>query len=177
MGQETSETTPNSWDEIIYHKQRLLVCSLSRTFNRHLLWAYYASGFAGLAIEVELPENSPKVKVVKYRGVFGHVSFNQPVVPSQAAEQVLSSKYKEWEYEKEVRILQPKQFYELPSPVNRIIVGHRMNPAVFEAVRIVCEDRGIVLCRTGIGDERIDADRVPPRERTRTLKTATHKRR
>jgi hypothetical protein len=164
-------------DKIIYHKERLLVCSLSRTFDCHLLWAHYASGFAGLAIEVDLPENSPKVKVVEYRGVFGHVSFNQPVVPSRAAEQVLSSKYKEWAYEKEVRILQSEQLYELPTPVNRIIVGHRMHPAVFEAVRIVCEDKGIALCRTGIGDEGIDADPVPPREKAERIKQPiTHKR-
>jgi hypothetical protein len=84
---------------------------------------------------------------------------------SQAAEQILSSKYKEWAYEKEVRILQSGEWYELPKPVTRIIVGHRMHPAVFEALRIICEDRDITLNRTGIGDEGIDADRVPPLER------------
>jgi hypothetical protein len=67
-------------DEIIRHKERLLVSSLSRTFDCHLLWAHYASGFAGLAVEIELPDNSPRVKVVEYRGVFGYVSFNEPVV-------------------------------------------------------------------------------------------------
>jgi hypothetical protein len=157
-------------DEIIYQKKRLLVCSLSKTFDCHLLSAHYATGFAGLAIEAELPDNSPKVKVVEYRGVFGHVLLDRPVVPSQAAEQILSSKYNEWAYEKEVRILQPKRWYDLPSPVKRVIAGHRMHPAVLEALRIVCEDRGIVLCRTGIGDEGIDADRVLPRERTQHAK-------
>src|SRR6185312_15116031 len=60
---------------IVKHKQRLKVCSLSKTFDCHLLWAHYASGFSGLAIEVELPDRSPFVKTVKYRGVFASVSF------------------------------------------------------------------------------------------------------
>lgn len=34
--------------------RRYRVCSLSKTFNNHLLWAYYAGGFTGMVIEVEL---------------------------------------------------------------------------------------------------------------------------
>jgi hypothetical protein len=157
-------------DEITQHKERLLVCSLSLTFDCHLLWAHYASGFSGLAIEVELPDDSPKVKVVEYRGVFGYVSFDRPVNPVQAAEQILSSKYREWSYEKEVRILQADKWYQLGSPVRRVIAGHRMNPAVFEALQIVCEDRRIRLNRTGIGDEGIDADSVSPRDRSQRIR-------
>lgn len=149
--------------EIVRHKKRLKVCSLSKTFDCHLLWAYYASGFDGLAIEVELPDRSPVVREVTYRGVFGSFSFDRPVSPEQAAEQVLSSKYHEWKYEQEVRILQHDEWYRLEKPVSRVIAGHRMNPALFEALRIVCEQKGILLNRTGIGDEGIDADYVPTR--------------
>jgi len=45
--------------------------------------------------------------------------------------------------------------------VRRIIVGQRMNPSLFEALRIVCEHKGITINRVGIGDEGIDADHVP----------------
>lgn len=148
--------------EIVRHKKQLRVCSLSGTFDCHLLWAHYASGFDGLAIEVELPERSPVIRKVEYRGVFGYVSIGGSLTPSQAAEQVLSSKYREWEYEKEVRVLQREEWYQLEIPVKRVIAGHRMNPALFEALRIICERRNIVLNRTGIGDEGIDADYVPP---------------
>ena len=148
--------------KIIKDKKHLRVCSLSRTFDSHLLWAHYASGFDGLAIEVELPDDSPKVKEIQYRGVFGHVSSDGDLTPTEAAEQILSSKYKEWEYEKEVRILQRDVWYKLARPVRRVIAGHRMSPALFEALRIVCDSRSIPLRRTGIGDEGIDADYVPP---------------
>lgn len=42
-------------------KSAYRVCSLSADFQSHLLWAHYASGFDGLAIEVELPDNDPDV--------------------------------------------------------------------------------------------------------------------
>src|SRR5574340_457343 len=154
-------------DEIVRHKKRLKVCSLSKTFDCHLLWAHYASGFDGLAIEVDLPENSPFVRNVEYRGVFGSVSFDGPVYPDQAAEQILSSKYHEWKYEQEVRILQEDEWYQLEKPVSRVIAGHRMNPALFEALRIICDHTKIGFRTPGVGDEGIDADYVPPLDENR----------
>jgi len=87
----------------------------------------------------------------------------------RAAEEILSSKYNEWAYEKEVRILQPSEWYKLQRPVRRVIAGHRMPPAVLDALQIVCERRNIILDRTGIGDEGTDADSVPQLEETPRL--------
>jgi hypothetical protein len=154
--------------KIVKYKQRLKVCSLSKTFDCHLLWAHYASGFDGLAIEVELPDRSPVVKNVEYRGVFAPVSLENPVRADRTAAQILSSKYREWSYEQEVRILQHQDWYLLTKPVTRVIAGHRMNPALFEALRIICERKQITLNRTGIGDEGIDADYVPPLNEAKT---------
>jgi hypothetical protein len=154
----------NVVQEIIEHKQRLRVCSLSKTFDCHLLWAHYASGFDGLAIELELPEDDPRIRNVQYRGVFGYVGIDRVRDPGQVASEILSSKYQEWKYEQEVRVLIPDEYYPVPGGVKRVIAGHRMKPALFQALRIICEARGITLCRTGIGDEGIDADFVyaPP---------------
>jgi hypothetical protein len=146
--------------EIIEKKQQIRICSLSRTFDCHLLWAHYASGFDGLAVEVELPEDDARIKNVVYRGVFGHLAMNNGLDPSQAAHEVLSSKYSEWKYEQEVRILNHGEFFQIPTPVKRVIAGHRMKPALFEALRIICESKRVGLYRTGIGDEGIDADRI-----------------
>jgi hypothetical protein len=147
--------------EIIRQKRRLLVCSLSTTFECHLLWAHYASGFKGLAVELNCLMNH-FIRMVNYRGVFAYASFDQPMNAEVLAGQILSSKYKEWAYEKEVRILQSGQWHQLSTPVKRVIAGHRMDPAVFEMLRIICENRNITLNRTGIGDDGIDADYVPP---------------
>jgi len=146
--------------EIIERKQKIRICSLSKTFDCHLLWAHYASGFDGLAVEVELPEDDERVRDVAYRGVFGYLNMDTGLDPFRAAHEVLSSKYSEWEYEKEVRILNHGEFFQLAMPVKRVIAGHRMKPALFEALRIICESKGVGLYRTGIGDEGIDADLI-----------------
>ena len=150
--------------KIIEEKDGLRISSLSQTFDSHLLWAHYASGFDGLAVEVELPDDSDQIKTLRYRGVFASISVDKPFDAYETARQILSSKYKEWEYEKEVRVLQRGDWFRLGKPVSRVIAGHRMNPALFRALRMVCEREGIELCRTGIGDEGIDADRVLPLE-------------
>ena len=147
--------------ELIRNKKRLRVCSLSQTFDCHLLWSHYASGFSGMAIEVELPD-SPRIKPVRYEGVFAFLHLDDGTDTLAAADQVLTSKYQEWFYEREVRILQREEWFELEQPVVRVIAGHRMNPALFRALQMVCEREGIPLRRTGIGDEGIDADYVPP---------------
>lgn len=150
-------------DRIIREKKRLKVCALSKTFDSHLLWAHYASGFSGLAIEVEIPdpsESSP-VQEVEYGGVFAHLHIADNIDPMEAAEEVLSRKYKEWEPEQEVRILHDDEWFYLDEPVCRVIAGHRMSSPLFKGLQVICERQDIALCRTGIGDEGIDADPVP----------------
>ena len=147
-------------NEIIKHKKGLKVCSLSKTYDCHLLWAHYANGFDGLAIEIEINENAQNVHNVSYGGVFSSITLPTDKDPLECANQILTSKYQEWSYEKELRILNNDIWYEFENPVRRIIVGHRINPALFTAIEIICKEKGIILCRTGIGDEGIDADLI-----------------
>jgi hypothetical protein len=135
------------------------VCSLSLTFDSHLLWAHYASAWDGLAVEIEIPDLSPEVYRVEYGGFMCPIDPDRHTVAEEAI-RVLSSKHFEWSYEKEVRIITESQWFNLASPVRRVIVGSRMNPAMLEALQIICERKNIALARTGIGDEGIDADSV-----------------
>jgi len=154
---------------IIREKKQLRVCSLSETFDCHLLWSHYASGFSGLAIEVELPDNSTAVRKIEYRGVFAGVNFRGHVDAQHAPEPILASKYSEWSYEREIRMLHRETYFPLSNPVKHVIAGHRMEPALFEALNFICHQKGIRFSRTGIGDEGIDTDSVPP---PKTLKKA-----
>jgi len=145
-------------EKLLNETQRLRVCSLSKTFDCHLLWAHYASGFTGVAIEVDIPDNSPVVRELRYRGVYAFVPVNQLGNPKQSAMEILSSKYSEWEYEKEVRILQESEWFSDGLVVKRVITGTRMNPSLFEALRIVCQNERIEISTLGVGDEGLDAD-------------------
>lgn len=145
-------------------KKKLLVCSLSKKFDSHLLWAHYAEGFRGLAIEVELPNDSPSIQPIKYRQVPINVSFDDNFPPT--AKEILSSKYVDWVCEGEVRILQPEKWYLLSTPVRRVITGQRMDPNLIEKLRIICEPRNIILSQTRIDNYRIYADDLPISQRT-----------
>ena len=144
-------------------KNKYRICSLSQTYDCHLLWAHYADGFRGIAIEIELPNNSPSIRPVKYRGVFAGVNINSVTNEDEAAKSILFSKNAEWEYEKEVRVLSEGEWYELPKPVQRVIVGSRMSDVNREMIELICEKYDVEMCQVGIGDEGIDADRVRPR--------------
>lgn len=145
-------------------KSRYKVCSLSRSFQSHLLWAHYAGGFDGLAIEVELPDDDPDICDVAYRGVFAFLDMDQVRDEDEAARRILFSKYQEWAYEEEVRVLSDQPYYHLDQPIRRVIVGPRMNQALFRTLHMVCEREEIEFTKVGIGDEGIDADFVPPED-------------
>lgn len=158
---DNQESAASFMKKVEKAKKPLRVCSLSKTFDEHLLWAHYASGFSGVAIEFEIDAEEHEVIDISYRGVFAGVSEFSNAKLTAVAREVLSSKYKAWSYEKEMRILTTDSFYKLKYPIKRVIAGHRMAQPLFDALRIVCEKLNIEIARTGIGDEGIDADFVP----------------
>lgn len=149
-------------------KQRYKICSLSSDFQSHLLWSHYAGGFDGMAIEINLPADDSRVRPVEYRGVFAFLDMASVHDESEAARRILFSKYQEWSYEREIRILNESSFYQLESPVSQVIVGPRMHEALQEALYIICKRQKIRFSRAGIGDEGIDADTVDPTSFART---------
>tara|TARA_R110002124_G_scaffold76682_1_gene205356 strand:+ start:2357 stop:2995 length:639 start_codon:yes stop_codon:yes gene_type:complete len=142
--------------------KKFKVCSLSSTYDSHLLWAHYAGGFDGVAIEVELPDANINIKKVETRGVFGFIDMEKFTTSEEAARTILFSKHSEWEYEKEIRIISENQWFKLQKPISRVIAGQRMNKALFDVLNIVCTNLNITLNRVGIGDTGIDADYVEP---------------
>ncbi len=143
-------------------KRKYKICSLSATYDSHLLWAHYAGGFAGVAIEIELPENDPRIKKVEARGVFAFVDLESALDEDAVAKTILFSKYEEWAYEKEIRILHDQTFFKLKKPIKRVIAGHRMPKALFQVLNITCNGLGITFNKIGIGERGLYLDPVPP---------------
>jgi hypothetical protein len=148
-------------DEVMQHMDRIRVCSLSQTFDCHQLWAHYASSWDGLAIEIELPDESNQIRKVDYSGFYCVIDPNR-ADSAEDAKRVLSTKDQGWLYEQEIRILAESEWFHLQKPIRRVIAGHRMNRAMLEGLRVICKAKGVTLCKTAIGDEGIDADRVYP---------------
>jgi hypothetical protein len=142
-------------DEISDEKQKKKVCSLSLTAESKLLWAHYASGFTGLAIEVELPDVSPSICKVEYVGL-REVDMHQYRGASAEVGTILSTKFEEWSYEEEIRIIQNEPWFTLNSKIQRVICGQRMNNAMYEALRIVCNSKGIPISQIYMDHDGID---------------------
>jgi hypothetical protein len=95
-----------------------------------------------------------------------NVSFDSNSSPTPT--RILSSKYIEWKYEEEVRILQPEKWYN-ELTVKRVIAGGRIDPSLFKALGIICEARNIILSQARIENYRIYVDDPPINETTPQL--------
>jgi hypothetical protein len=139
-------------------KRQYRICCLSKSVGSRLLWAHYASGFDGLAIEVELPDdrNNGPIYDVNYEWSLPNADA-QFGDPDTLALSFLRRKDKEWCYENEVRIIQGNVWYQFNSPVRRIIVGHRFNRSLLKKLRLVCQERNIELQRTSIQNQAVIA--------------------
>ena len=138
-------------DQVMKRIRELRVCSLSKSFNNHLLWAHYAGGYTGVAVEIDLEDTD--VTEVLYGDNFIFLSeLEKNASPEDAARQVLARKYRAWNYEQEVRLVTKTEFYPLTRGISRIIVGYRTAPVLGSAPYLMCEHFGIALDRMVVAD-------------------------
>jgi hypothetical protein len=137
------------------------ICALSRTFDNHLLWAHYAGGYTGIAIEIEL-EESEAVPIVYEDSYILWSDLIDQFSPEDAARKLLSNKFKDWHYEEEVRVISKNEYYELSRPITRIIVGPKTSPVVIGALAIICKQFGVGLERMVVTPSGIIAQKFDP---------------
>lgn len=150
--------------------KRLRICSLSRTCGEHLLWAHYASGFTGLAIEVEIPEPtkySPLVDegLVRIKEVDCSIGSHLGTLPYDdpraAAYERFAAKERHWAYENEVRIigdvdgLDQGCFYHILQKPRAVYLGFRMPLSTKFSLGAICEKLGIPLAIVSPGPGQI----------------------
>jgi len=131
--------------------RELRVCSLCKSFNNHLLWAHYAGGYSGVAVEVEVADQD-LAEVIYDNGFIFLSDLIDRGTADDAARNVLAKKYEDWKYEEEVRIITDTEFYSLDNPIRRIIVGSRTSPALVSALYLICSHFGVALDRMVVAD-------------------------
>ncbi len=134
--------------------KELKVCSLTKTFNNHLLWAYYANGYNGVAIELDIPDSPNKLYEVEYTDDFIYFSdlvLNESTDIDYSAKP-LCMKKKRWSHENEMRIIVEDEFYKLQRPISRVIIGSRVNFNMGHVFYLLCSKLGIPLERAVIAD-------------------------
>ncbi len=119
----------------------LRVCSLSRGFHSRLLWSHYAAGWRGVAVEVEVPDEA--VTEVTYDPDGPRLNLWEEGEPQTAARQLAATKFWEWQYECEVRVLGYDPWFALASPPRRLLLGKLIAEPLRLALMDVCASLGV----------------------------------
>lgn len=159
FGNKKGQNINKQLESVRLEKGKLRICSLSEVGNdyeAYLMWAHYADGFKGLAIELEL-ESSDTIPV-QYVPGFPHFSIKDLDDGRTFAKKVLSSKMHCWSYERERRIILPDEFFDVKGKIKKVIVGFRANETVKKLIKSICQTKNIPIFITGLGDEGVDFD-------------------
>jgi len=152
-------------------KREYLICSFSsnKALKKLFLWGYYANGFKGVAIEIEVKDDMlskiepPKIAEVKYdsKRRFSN-RFVGDIDAEEIADIVLTRKLKCWNFEEEFRFLiKDSENEQEIGEITKVIFGNPYErlgntPEILnhseklieykkyrEELKIVCQNKGI----------------------------------
>jgi hypothetical protein len=156
---------------IIDFKLGYRVCSLAGTWRAVPLWAYYASNFAGVAVEISLPRlDAPGrgglrnqdeiISKVDYRADWAFLDPGD-CAPYQAAQRVLLSKHSAWRHEQEIRVLTQHHHYR-PEIVQRLLFGPRIADRMKMRLANECRGLGIECAEIKLSNRGLTSSRFGP---------------
>ena len=92
--------------KIFENKAGYKICSFSgkNGLKNPLVWGYYANGFKGVAIEIEVKKNDSEIKEIKYLSKKEFKSATNDVI------EILTKKLDNWKHENEFRFLKETQY-------------------------------------------------------------------
>jgi Protein of unknown function (DUF2971) len=114
-------------EKIETKKNEFRIASLSADPSNFLLWSHYADGHKGVAIEVEIDSSHRDLFEVTY-SPFSAVFSDKKQIGNGDLRYIFNSKSEEWAYEEEWRIITKNEFFVLPSPVKRVLLGPIFDP-------------------------------------------------
>lgn len=107
-------------------KDKIRICSLSRTPANALMWSHYADGHRGVVFEVLVDPDIYDVRAVDYEGL-SNVHNNIVELSNETAKRILCHKYHMWGYEEEERVFTTDGSKFIDVCIKRIILGSRMS--------------------------------------------------
>ncbi|HOD12369.1 MAG TPA: DUF2971 domain-containing protein [Candidatus Omnitrophota bacterium] len=132
------------------------ICCLSEKNDDVLLWAHYADSCAGIAIEIEVPDDD--VLMVKTppgrerhripkdtkRRIF-QVDYKEDLpeiihgpkskIANEQSLIALTTKLAHWKYEKEFRVIQKKEHYHLDCGIKKVYCGCNIDAGIFDQMK------------------------------------------
>jgi hypothetical protein len=123
------------------------VCSLSQPLGDIALWSHYADGHTGVAIELDLPIGRPLHEVRYVDEIPRHNTIEVPM------EDILSVKTRQWEHEKEYRVIQSDDYFSVSGRITRVFVGARASDLHVSLLKR-CVPASIPLVATDVSEMR-----------------------
>lgn len=125
------------------------ILSLTDNCKNQVMWASYSNMYKGICLGFE---NLPKVKPIKY------IEKNHSIpkldsenkIKDKDIEKILMSKYNNWKYEQEYRLLSKDKFYNIEKNLKLIIIGHRIDNHIKEMLYRECINNNIEVYTTYI---------------------------
>jgi hypothetical protein len=103
------------------------VCSLSGSADHFLLWSHYADGHRGVAVEVDLEVTfAGPLHPVKYAPDLP--SYTRTILGGATARDVLFHKTKHWAHEREHRVVQNDEFFNIAGRITSLLLGTSIDP-------------------------------------------------
>lgn len=135
-------------------KKSYHVCSFSRFYANSLLWSYYANGFKGVCIAVEI--NDPDLRNVKYLKRIPEYEHWDERAVDEIAKDALSTKLDYWKHEAEVRLIKSKSeldgFHYYSCNVVGVFYGSLIDPG--HKLRLL----GLCADKIGHGEIQVNTD-------------------
>jgi hypothetical protein len=144
------------------------LCSLSATMTDIRLWANYADGNRGVAIEIDIPDTEPTLHKVQYVDALSeHAVHVLDPVPS--AVKILATKTRHWGHEEEYRIVQADTYFPLGDSPISVFMGTRIDyDGHKERIAILkrFEGRGVTIVPTLLDAESLEVKSAAWNDRT-----------
>ena len=121
------------------------------------MWAHYAGGHGGVAIEFDFPDpKSHGIHEVDYEPRLPEILVVGPpfaeLDESPTPEYVLTKKTKPWQYEREWRIIQDTTYFDLPNDPTAVLAGVKISNANKKLIEKFARSVGVKLVFTQIDD-------------------------
>tara|TARA_B100000446_G_scaffold186296_1_gene212228 strand:- start:1515 stop:2297 length:783 start_codon:yes stop_codon:yes gene_type:complete len=148
-GYMTEDTKINTFkDKNDQHLSQFGVYCLSETFRSILMWSHYANDHKGFCIEFERNERntlgSKNTHKVNYKPNLPLLTLDDFKASNIAAtaEKIFLTKFEEWSYEEEWRIVCPEgnKLYELPGNITKIIFGLKTSKEDMKTIYNITKD-------------------------------------
>jgi hypothetical protein len=113
----------------------LKICSLSSSIEDVLLWSHYADGHKGIAIEINFENLEGEIHKVTYDP---KIPFSERTLLTPLnGKEILTKKTIHWKYEKEYRVINEKDFFEIADRIQAIYLGTQVSDFHKELLRVL----------------------------------------